>query len=166
MKAPICEICLNSDILCKVCQEKLDKRIINQSDIDISRAVYGLSKSLNILKDIEVKKVLETDNMAVIICKKGDASKLIGKDGVVARRLSKNIGKGIRVIEESNDLKEFIQNLIYPVPLLRINIVYLPDEKEVFKIVIPKEHKLQIDKATLSDLTYQMFGKESVVSKE
>lgn len=158
MKAPICDVCLNSDLLCKACKGNLDRGIITKADINVSRLIYKVSQKVKSLKDITIRKVIETRNVIIIICKPGDAAKIIGKSGVVIKNLSKNIGKIARVVEETNNYRSFLQGLIYPVPILGINILYTPD-KEVLKIRIPKKATLPISERDFVQITKELFNK-------
>jgi transcription antitermination factor NusA-like protein len=165
MKAPICDVCLNSNILCKACKEKLDKGIISESDVKVSKVINRLSKTLKPLREITIKRVLETERLTVIICEKGDAAKVVGKSGLVVKKLSSTLKKPLRVIEEGKNVKDFLQSVVYPTPVLGINILYTP-EKEIFKLIIPRGKRVPMDEESLSRITKQMFGKESIIASE
>ncbi|HDD46414.1 MAG TPA: transcription elongation factor NusA [Candidatus Aenigmarchaeota archaeon] len=161
MKAPICDVCLTSDILCKADKEKMEKGIISESDVRVSRSIYELSKHVRPLKDITIKKVIETNNLVVIVCKEGDASKIIGKSGVIVKKLSKHLGKTVRVIEEAKDMRDFVQKLLFPTYVLGINILYTP-EKEIYKIKIPKK-RANINTKSLEEIIKKAFGVEAKI---
>ncbi|MEE9323445.1 MAG: hypothetical protein V3U72_02775 [Candidatus Aenigmarchaeota archaeon] len=165
MKAPICEVCLNSGILCMACKKKLEGGDITDSDIKVSKAINDIAKRFRPLNEIEIKKVIGGKSVLVIICKKGDGARLVGKEGVMIKKLSKLIGKPIRVVEESEDVKEFIQNLVSPVPVIGLNIIYKP-EKEVLKVIIPRGRKIPMSKESFAEVVNRMFGKDSMVMSE
>ncbi len=165
MKAPICEVCLNSDILCMACKKKLDEGKVTENDIKVSKIVNEIAKTFKPLDGIEIKKVIEGKNISVIVCKKGDGPRLVGKDGVMIKKLSKLLGKPLRVVEESEDVKEFVQNLIQPIPVIGLNIIYKP-EKEVLKVIIPKGRKIPMSKESFAEVMNRMFGKDAIVANE
>ena len=114
---------------------------------------------------MEIKRVIEGEKMAVIICRKGDGPKLVGKDGVMIKRLSKLFGKPLRVVEESETVKEFIQNLIHPVPMIGLNVIYKPD-KEILKVIIPRGEKIPASSRAFADVVKKVFGKDLIFSRE
>ncbi len=165
MKAPLCNVCLNSDILCMACKKKLDEGKITESDIKVSKVINEISKTFKPLKEVEIKKVIEGEKISVIVCKKGDGARLVGKDGVMIKKLSKLVEKPLRVVEESEDVREFIQNLVNPIPVIGLNIIYKP-EKEVLKVIIPRGRKIPMSKGSFAEVVNLMFGKDSVVMNE
>jgi len=162
MKAPICGICLNSDMLCMACKKKLDGGEITESDIKFSRMVHDAAKNFRPLDEITINRVIEGKNIVVIICGKGDKARLIGKDGLMIKKLSKSAQKPIRVVEDTSDVKEFIQNLIYPVPLIGMNVIYSP-EGEVLKIIIPNERDIPMPKTSFNEVIRLVFGKNAII---
>jgi len=165
MKAPICGICLNSNILCMACKKRLDSGEITEGEVRISRLISELAKGFGPLNEITVKKVIEGDNVSVVICNRGDGAKLIGKEGSVIKKLSRLAQKTIRVVEETDDMREFVQNLIYPVPVIGLNILYKP-EREVMKIIIPKGRSLPLPEKAFAEIISAMFNKASMITHE
>lgn len=165
MKMPICEVCLKSDILCKACREKVESGLVTASDIKISRTIYELSKIIRPLKDVDIKKILESPSVVVIICKKGDGPIIVGKDGVIVKKLSKKLEKIVKIVEEPKDKKDFLQKLLAPVPVLGINVVYTNDG-EILKIKIPKGKKPSILAASISRITKEVFNQEVEIVNE
>ncbi len=165
MKAQICSICLNSDMLCMACKRKLDEGKITESDVKFSRMINEAAKSFRPLDGIAIKKVIENRDLAVIVCGRGDKSRLIGREGSMIRKLSKSAGKSIRVVEETSDMKEFIQDLISPVPVLGMNVLYA-NGNEVLKIMIPKDRSIPLPKASLVEIIRMVFGKNATIASE
>ncbi|MFH1237532.1 MAG: hypothetical protein V1648_03975 [Candidatus Aenigmatarchaeota archaeon] len=164
MKTPICGICLNSDMLCMACNKKLDEGIISDSDVRLARAVKTLASTFKVLDNITIKKVMEGSTIILMLCGRGDRPKLVGREGVVINRLSKMMGKPVRVVEETEDLKDFIKNVIHPVPLEGINVVY-SNEGETLKVLIPRNRNLPLAEATFREIIKMVFGRNAVVAK-
>ncbi|MEM5871304.1 MAG: transcription elongation factor NusA [Candidatus Aenigmatarchaeota archaeon] len=165
MKTPICNVCLNSDILCLACEKKFKQGEVSESDIRICKILNELSKNFKSLENVTIKRIVEGKEIGLIICEKGDAAKIIGKNGIIIKKLSKIVGKEFRVVEETNDFKEFISFLIQPVPIIRINILYKP-EGEVLKLVIPKNSKIPIKQTALEEIIRIVFRKGLIIIKE
>ena len=165
MKAPICSICLNSDMLCMACKKKLDSGAITEGDIRIARLINDVAKTFKPLGEVTLKKVIEGKNVVLVICGRGDVAKLIGKDGIMIKKLSKLAKKPLRVVEETGDIREAVKNLVYPVPLVRLNILYTSDG-EMLKVVIPRGTNIPISKEAFAEIIRLMFGKTSVIANE
>ena len=140
MKAPICEICLKNDILCSGCNAKLEEGKITPVDVEVSRKLVKLEEKIPSLKSVELKKVIETRNSYILVVKKGDAPKIIGKRGSVIKKISEVLGKDTRVIEETKNLEELLQNLVKPANIKGINILYTP-EGEIYRVRIPATYR-------------------------
>jgi len=164
MKTPICGICLNSDMLCMACNKKLNEGIISEADVRLARAVRTLASTFKVLENITIKKVLEGGTIIVMLCGRGDRPKLVGREGVVINRLSKIMGKPVRVVEETEDLKDFVKNIIHPVQLEGINVVYT-NEGETLKVLIPRSRNLPLPESSFREIIKMVFGRNAVVAK-
>ena len=165
MKAPICGVCLNSDMLCMACKKKLDEGKITECDIKVSRLISKAAKTFRQLNEVTINKVIEGKNVVVVMCNKGDSSKLIGKEGVITKKLSRAAGKTVRIVEVSDDIKSFIQNLVHPVPVVGLNVLYHAD-REILKVIIPRDRGIPIPQASFAEIVRIVFGKDSVIVNE
>lgn len=157
---PICEICLNSDILCSGCQKKLEEGRITQDDVDVSRMLFEMSERIKSLKDVKMKKAMNSE-ILVLVAGKGDGAKLVGKSGVVVKALAKKYEKPIRVLEEG-EFRTFVQNIIQPVPLEGINTLY-SSEGEVLKVRLPlsQKNRLLFSEETFRNLIKDVYNKDA-----
>jgi len=139
MQSPICDVCLKSNILCSACQEKLNSGKISQKDIEISRYLYDLSDKMRSIRDIKILRVVDCGSL-IIITGRGDAAKLVGKGGVVVKKIAKDFKKSIRILEEAHTFKDFVEELLSPAPISGINTLY-KDDIEIYRIKIPAIQK-------------------------
>ena len=135
MQTPICEVCLKSNILCSGCQEKLNSGKISNKDVEVSRYLYGLSERMRSIRDIKILKVVDCGTL-IIITGIGDAAKLVGREGVVVKKIARDFKKSIRILEEASTFKGFVEELVSPAPVSGINTLYKEDQ-EVYRIKIP-----------------------------
>ncbi|MBU7043133.1 MAG: KH domain-containing protein [Theionarchaea archaeon] len=143
MKAPICDICLKSGILCLGCEEKVRKGIISELDVKISKHLYDLEQEHHI-RDITFVRAVESRSLIVIIVGEGDIGNLIGKGGKTVKSLQRALKKKIRIIEDTDDVRKIIQDLLHPARVLGMNILYLPSGEKTYKIRVPKEDERRI----------------------
>ena len=157
MQTPICEVCLNSEILCSHCQDKLDKGDINDLEISVSKYLYTLSKRIGSIRDVKIKKVMDC-GVLLIVTNRGSAAKVVGRNGSVVKKIAKEFKKSIRIVEEAPDFREFLQGLTSPVSISGINTLYRGD-KEIFKIRIPsiKKSHLLISPDDLSNILSHFY---------
>lgn len=141
MKTPICEVCLKSEILCSACQSKVDSGELAEKDVDMLNLIYKESEKNKTLSGIEIKKIIDGQGLVLVVCSRGSGRKIVGKGGFFAKRLEQTAGKPVRVVEESGDARGFLQNIILPVPIINLNIIYT-SAGEKYKIIIPKNSRL------------------------
>ena len=122
-------------------------------------------KDFSDIQNIEIKKSLESPDLIVIICKKGDAGKIVGSNGIIVKKLASVLQKQIRVIEEPSDKEDFIEKILYPVPVLGINILYTP-HGEMLKVIIPKNRRAPVSDEHISDIMKKLYDQDMVIVNE
>lgn len=161
MQAPICEVCLKSDILCSACQGKMDKGLITSDEIDIARYIYNLSGKMKSIRDVKILSIINR-NALIIITGRGDASRLVGKSGAVVKKIANKFKKSVRILEEVSNLEEFVEELIFPAPVNGINTLYRNNE-EIIRIRIPAVQKnhLLINPESFSEIISNFYNKKA-----
>ncbi len=163
MKFPICSVCLTNNILCNACAEKVGKNEIKIEEIEMYRRMNELLENQRMLKDIEIKRVVGNSTL-LIVTSKNNAARLIGKEGKTVKKLAKDLGKPVRVVEQPTELKDFVNDVFFTVPILGINIVYKP-QGELYKIRIPKSERtrLPISSEVFMNVSKTLFKKDTDV---
>ncbi len=162
MEAPICNRCLASRVLCSSCSEKLRKGEISEIDIQVSREMFFLRKRIKDINHLKICKVLENKNSIVVLLGDGDLDKLTGKVLAVVRTLSRRLNKRVRLVENTSNVKKLVEEFISPVKLLGLTVKFLPNNQEVYKIIISKEdmNKLPIKKEEIENFLKKITKKE------
>ncbi len=161
MKFPICSVCLKNEILCKGCTQFTKEQNIPKKEIELYRKLYVLMKNEEHLKDVEIKRILSNKDFALIVTIRNDVSKIIGKNGITAKKLSKDLKKQIRVIADTFNIEEFSKEILFSTPILGINVVYTPNS-EKYRIRIPSSERvlLPISPEDFSQLASTIFKNE------
>ncbi len=136
MKFPICQVCLKNNILCNACAEKVKKEGIRPDEIKMYRVLNKILKDQKSLKNVEIKRVVGKHTL-FLITRKEDVSKLIGRDGRIAKKLSKELNRSIRIIGKPDNIKDFVNEVFFSIPVLGVNVVYTPQGKK-YKVRIPR----------------------------
>jgi transcription antitermination factor NusA-like protein len=137
MKMPICSVCLNSELLCRACEERIKERRVSEIDVNVARFVYELSKSSKSLSGVEIRKVLDLGKDLVIVCGKGDAGMLIGKSGSIVNKIEEKFKKKVKIIEDTDDIKKLIEKIVFPFTVSAINVLYTSEGEEL-KVMVKK----------------------------
>jgi transcription antitermination factor NusA-like protein len=139
----------------------MEEGLVSESEINVARALHSLSKEARVLENVTIHHVVETDKIVLIICGRGDTSNIVGKGGVIAKKLSKQLGKHIKIVEKTSDLKNFLQQLLYPTRVIGVNVIYASGS-EALKVVI-EGNKIPMDLKTFKDIVRTIFGKEIII---
>ena len=167
MKTPICGVCLKSEILCNGCQRKVESGDVPEEAVEVFRTLHDLSDSIQSLKDVEIKRVVSTENVFILITEKGDAPKVVGRRGKIVKKIAEMVDKPVRILDDSQDLEEVVKNLISPVEIKAINTLYTPDG-ESKKVVVDEDDKnrVPISKSLFKELVEELAGEECFLSFE
>jgi transcription antitermination factor NusA-like protein len=160
MKMPICTIDVKSGFLCSRCQDKLDKGLITQLDIDIAKELLSFEDRLPGLKEVEFKRAVDAGSMIIIIVGQGDSSDIFEPNSRVFKELEKRFNKRIRVIEENSNIRRTIEDMVTPAALLGINTLWLPDgslEKKV-RLSLSDSKKLPADIQVVEETIKALTG--------
>lgn len=159
MKAPICNVCLKSDVLCSNCEEKLEEGKINELEIQISRKLKELSDEYGSLRDSEILHIYDTENVVVVVTAEGDGAKVVGRSGEIVKKVAEEIDKSIRVVEKSETDRDVIKGLLSPAEIESVNTVFAP-EGEHKKIVVSEEYegKINMSVEELEDMIEKITG--------
>ncbi len=161
MKAPICEICLKNDILCAGCEAKLKEGKITPADVEVSRKLVKLEEKIPALKDVVIKRVIEARDFYILVVRKEDVGKVIGKKGTTIKKISKELGKNVKVIEENKDVEKTVERLIKPATIKGINILYTK-EGEVYRVRVAAnlQNNLEIPKNVIESAATLITSKK------
>ncbi|HLD57164.1 MAG TPA: hypothetical protein VJA47_02600 [archaeon] len=165
MKTPFCEACLKSGLLCTSCKSKIDSGEVRQELLDISKLILEESGETKGLKDVKINNVIGNENLLLIICGQGDSAKLVGKGGSIVKKISEVVGKRVRIVEESDDPRTFVQNLVFPAPVLNLNTVYTSNG-EKYKVVIPANSRLPLSLKDFTSIAKSVLKKDVEVGFE
>lgn len=143
MKYPLDKICIKSGVFCPSCQRKIEANLVTEDDLLVLRALVGLEDKLKLLKKGEYIKSISLNDEIFIMLKDGFEEEEIL---ALEREVSTIIGKKVKIIEHTNDLKRLIEQIIAPASLLGINRVWLPNGEEVLSIRVSRRDRRYLAK--------------------
>jgi len=133
-------VCLKSGILCQGCERKLRENKISELDIKISRVLFELAQKYRGLNAINFKRAIDAMGLTVLVVGRGEISNIIGREGKLIRELAKHLQMKIRVIEEGADIRKQAQDILTPVRVIGVNILYAGGRCEEYRVRIPRAH--------------------------
>ena len=81
-----------------------------------------------------VDRCIPRDNKLVFVVGKGDAKKIVGPQGAILKRLETQLGKRLKVIEQVDDMLQFVRNAMLP-----LRIVDIKEENGIVTVTGPDE---------------------------
>jgi len=140
----------------------VDSGEVSELDIKIARYLTELEERFSSLKDVKFVKAIESNNLVIIVVGQGDIPNLIGPKGRIIKSLSDELGRKVRVIEESSSLKKIIEDIIAPASLLGVNTVWLPDGTNEKKIRVRQSDSKRLPASTrvLETVINQLTGEK------
>ncbi len=165
MKAPICSVCLQSNILCASCSRSVANGKISGPGVDIIRHIHDLSKSIKPLDSVTIEKIIDTESVIAIVCKNNDVANLVGKNGRISNDLRKKFGKQIKILA-NGDYRTMISNLIFPARLDAIGKLYSAG-MESLRIRLQKNQLINLPgkKEDLLEIIEELTGMEAELSE-
>lgn len=168
METPICSICLeNHDMLCSGCKAKLEDGDISEEAVTLSRMLDDLAANIETLEDVQIKRVIPTQDAVIILTGQGDGPKVVGRNGRVVKKIAEEFDKSIRVVEDTGEPNAVIDKLLAPVEHKGIRTVYKPDGEER-KVVVDEASKPRVpfSQEEFEELVEQLTGEPIHLSFE
>jgi transcription antitermination factor NusA-like protein len=165
MKTPICDACARGEALCVSCQSKLNSGQISKLDIEVAQILCKINETHN-LSAASFTRALDLGRVALILTD-GEPGVLIGRGGSVVSALSSALGRKVRIVQFSGDVKKSIADIIAPARLLGINSVYVSGGEKL-KVRIPRAdlRALPVHIETLEPILKDWLGKSVELSFE
>lgn len=144
MKYPLDKICIKSGVFCPSCQRKIESGVVTADDIIVLRALINLEDKLKFLRKGEyVKSLSITDEVVVLVRNSFESTEIT----TLEKELSNSMGKRVKVVEYTSDLKKLIEQIMAPASLLGVNKVWLPTGEEVINIRISRRDRKYLAKS-------------------
>lgn len=142
--------CVKSGILCRRCEEKLEKGQITELDLKVIQRIVELEKDHPVLQDVTFHRAVEADGVLAVLVDKKDMPRLLGGGAKIVKDLGETFGKRIKLISYGGDDREFLEDLFSPLSILTINTVWIPDGSTETKVILtgrqPRNMPVDLDK--------------------
>jgi transcription antitermination factor NusA-like protein len=141
MKIPLDYVCVRSGLLCNRCESLVNSGQVEQFEVDLMKVLLELEeKEFKELKDSTYHKAYKLDNLLVLVVASGQGMTQY-KWIRLAKILQDKFNVKVRIIEKTGSVKDSAIQLLTPVRILGVNMVWLPDGSVQYVIRIPKSER-------------------------
>ncbi|HET9806879.1 MAG TPA: hypothetical protein VFP49_08220 [Nitrososphaeraceae archaeon] len=151
MKTPICSFDAKTGILCSKCESKLRTGHLSVGDIEASIKLTQLADKNNIIDKFTLVGAYKIEERLVLILPTADISTL-RSDNELSNKIKKEFNNNVWFVESGATERRFIENLIFPIKISSINLVWLPDGNKLTKIIVSNK-KNQNKKVDTNNIT-------------
>ena len=158
VKTVLDAFCIKSGILCRKCQEKIDKGQITDLDLKIIRLLSELEKQNQALQDVTYHKAVEADNNLVILVDRRDMGKILGGGAKTVHAISDSLGKKVKILGFGGDDRQFLDDLLSPLSILTLNTIWIPDGSTETKVILTgrQPRRMPVDLEVTKKLAKQL----------
>jgi len=167
LRIPICAFDAKTGILCAKCQAKLTAGQITEADIQVSRALVKLAEKIPDVNKMTLLRSFQVEGNYVLEVEQADAA-IVRSKPEIKQKLEEQLKGKVWVIAASNSDRRFLEDLFYPIRLLTVNTVWLPDGSKLTKAIIPgrRVERLSGEIEILKKIVKQVKGIELMVEFE
>ncbi len=150
--------CIKSGILCRKCQEKIEKGQITDLDLKIIRLLSELEKENPALQDITYHKAVEADGSVAVLVDRRDMGKMLSGGAKVVHAISDSLGKTVKILGYGGDDRKFLEDLFSPLSILTLNTIWIPDGSTETKVILTgrQPRRMPVDPDIVKKLAKQL----------
>ena len=135
MKVPICTFDAKTGVLCPKCESRLKNGALSDVDVECSVKLIKLSHKNQDIDKLNLIGSQKIDEDYVLILKDSNLSHINSNDKLVSSVEEEFKGK-VWFVEANSSIKRFLENLFFPIRILKTNMIWLPDGNQVTQVTI------------------------------
>lgn len=135
MKVPICTFDAKTGVLCPKCESRLKNGELSDVDVECSIKLIKLSHKNQDIDKLNLIGSQKIDEDYVLILKDSNVSQINSNDKLVSSVEEEFKGK-VWFVEANSSIRRFLENLFFPIRILKTNMIWLPDGNQVTQVTI------------------------------
>ena len=147
LKTPICTFDAKTGVLCQGCEAKLEAGQLTTSEIETAIKLTQLGQKERALDNLSLMSAARSGSELILFLKGTDILYLRSNPELL-KKLEKELGQVVWLIEAQATGKKFIENLFFPSKVINMNFFWLPDGKKLTRVLIEKNDPRIVAKAT------------------
>ena len=142
MKTPICTFDAKTATLCTKCETRLRLGQLTDTDIEGAIKITKLAERNQDINKFTMTAASKVDKDFIIILSGSDIS-TIRSNSTLLKKFEDEFQSKVWFVESDATDKRFIENLFFPVKVLTVNMLWLPDGSKLTKAIISPSNKFQ-----------------------
>ena len=135
MKVPICTFDAKTGVLCPKCESRLKNGELSDIDVECSIKLIKLSQKNQDIDKLNLIGSQKIDEDYILILKDSNVSHINSNDKLVSSVEEEFKGK-VWFVEANSSIRRFLENLFFPIRILKSNMIWLPDGNQVTQVTI------------------------------
>ena len=145
MKIPICTFDAKTAILCAKCETRLRSGQLTDIDIEGAIKITKLAERNQDVNKFTMTSASKVDEDFIITLSGPDIS-TIRSNSTLSKKFEDEFQSKVWFIEAETNDKRFIENLFFPIRVLAVNLIWLPDGSKLTKVIISASNKFEQSK--------------------
>jgi hypothetical protein len=135
LKVPICTFDAKTGVLCPKCESRLKNGELSDVDVECSIKLIKLSHKNQDIDKLNLIGSQKIDEDYILILKDSNVSHINSNDKLLSSVEEEFKGK-VWFVEANSSIRRFLENLFFPIRLLKTNMIWLPDGNQVTQVTI------------------------------
>jgi transcription antitermination factor NusA-like protein len=135
LKLPICIFDAKTGVLCPKCESRLKNGELSKIDVECSIKLIKVSAKNQNIDNLNLIGSQKIDEDYVLILKNSNVSHLNSNEKLI-NSVEKEFNGKIWFVDANSSIRRFLENLFFPVRILKTNIIWLPDGNQVTQVTI------------------------------
>ena len=135
MKVPICTFDAKTGVLCPKCESRLKNGELSDVDVECSIKLIKLSHKNQDIDKLNLIGSQKIDEDYVLILKDSNVGHINSNDKLLSSVEEEFKGK-VWFVEANSSIRRFLENLFFPIRILKTNMIWLPDGNQVTQVTI------------------------------
>jgi transcription antitermination factor NusA-like protein len=135
LKVPICTFDAKTGVLCPKCESRLKNGELSDVDVECSIKLIKLSHKNQDIDKLNLIGSQKIDEDYVLILKDSNVGHINSNDKLVSSVEEEFKGK-VWFVEANSSIRRFLENLFFPIRILKTNMIWLPDGNQVTQVTI------------------------------
>jgi hypothetical protein len=150
LKTPICTFDAKTGILCSTCETKLRLGHLKQADVEGAIKITKLAEHNQDINKFTMVGATKVDGDFVLVLRGSDIS-ILRANTMLPTKFEHEFKSKVWFVEAEATDKRLIENLFFPLRVLTVNLVWLPDGNKLTRVIISgkgnnSESKTNIEK--------------------
>ena len=135
MKLPICIFDAKTGVLCPKCESRLKNGELSKTDVESSIKLIKLSNKNQDIDKLNLIGSQKIDEDYVLILKDSNVSHINSNDKLISL-IEKEFNGKVWFVEANSSVRKILENLFFPIRILKTNMIWLPDGNQVTQVTI------------------------------